>query len=118
MNCYVCSQERPCCGSHLSMMFHEHHTGHSKEVLELSKAWGMGRVMKNCCGFHGEYIDVETKSIRVMFLGLTEEEVLQYLCPHKMQFVHVMEGEPERKQELKLSTILGNVILASLCVQF
>ena len=73
-DCYVCNKERPCCGGSLHTFCEENHKGHTVEAPELREDWGLGRVLKNCQGFEGEYKDYETGSLGSVFLGHMLEE--------------------------------------------
>lgn len=43
--CYICREARPCCGGLVHhMMRVEEHRGHTVEVPDLKKTWGLGRV--------------------------------------------------------------------------
>ena len=57
-------------------MREENPKGHTVEVPDLREEWGLGRVLKNCLGFEGEYSDFETGSLRSVFLGRTLEEAV------------------------------------------
>ena len=50
------------------------HSGHTVEVPELTKKWGLGRVVANCRGFEGEYKDLETGTLKWVFLGWSREQ--------------------------------------------
>ena len=58
------------------MFREENHKGRTVEAPELREEWGLGRVLKNCQGFEGEYKDYETGSLRSVFLGRTLEEAM------------------------------------------
>ena len=75
--CYVCKKDRPCCGGPVHLLRDGNHKGHTVEAPELREEWGLGRVLKNCQGYEGEYRDVETGSLRSVFLGRTREKASQ-----------------------------------------
>ena len=52
------------------------HSGHTVEVPELTEKWGLGRVVANCRGFEGKYEDVETGTLKWVFLGRNREEAV------------------------------------------
>lgn len=47
----------------------EKHAAHTEELEDLTKVWGLGRVLQTRRGIQGEYVDVETGSKRCVFLG-------------------------------------------------
>ena len=75
--CYICREARPCCGGLVHMMREEKHRGHTIEVPDLKKTWGLGRVFQNCRGFEGEYEDEWTGTLKLAFLGRTREEAVK-----------------------------------------
>ena len=57
-------------------MMDETNEGHGVEVADLKTMWGLGRVVRNCRGFLGEYKDVETGKWCFVFLGDTREDAI------------------------------------------
>lgn len=74
--CYVCKRARPCCGGPVHLLAVSNHEGHTVEVPDMKEKWGLGRVFRNCRGFEGEYEDVWTATVKIVFLGRTREEAL------------------------------------------
>ena len=69
--CYFCQPSFCCRGpSHLLGTEQQHqHAEHTMELVELTKIWGLGRVLQSWRGILGEYQDVETRTRRSVFLG-------------------------------------------------
>ena len=77
--CQICQQERPCCGGPIHLLDDAQakvHEGHRVEVKDLAKMWGLGRVMQNCRGIEGEYLDLETGVWRFVFLGWSRDQAI------------------------------------------
>ena len=55
----------------------ETHKGNTKELEGLSKMWGLGRIVQNCLGIHGEYVDWETGLSQTVLLGHSQDEAIK-----------------------------------------
>lgn len=79
-NCYVCKQQRPCCGQALHTLSTNRHMNKIAQVeesKELAKKWTRGPVWITCCGsYWGEYYDIECLRQSYIFLGDNMEQAL------------------------------------------
>ena len=73
---YCCGQLRPCGGGLLHLMDVADHKGHTIEVHDIKEKGGLGRVVKNCRRFEGEYCDLSTGTLKCVFLGHMREEAV------------------------------------------
>ena len=81
-NCFVCKQSWPyCCQPLLQLRDKGHHVMFLHPIKStLKEVWGLGSVGVTCCGtYYGKFLDDETTTYYLMYLGNSEHEALARL---------------------------------------